>query len=392
MPPPQTASWRAIRWRRLAPDDPLRLLRSVLSWRGGYIAVDARASEGSSATPVWTSRDGGLWMPVPFDTATTFWPGLLVVGIGEVPSGLIALTLLDGSSQRGAGCPAYGPTLPLMSWTSPDGRSWTPHAGPDLGQPSTWSEPPILAAGSAGLVAASPTSPTRLATSVDGIHWRTLPAGALPSGLRIRDVVGTTVGFTAVGALPVDADHERAVAMRSADGATWTGPFALEMGTARDPQGGAGLGSVGPGKATGWPPAHRCPIGSPVPPAGLVGGTAYAQAPYSRPSHRGERPSHQAVGTRLPRGAGMPKLVVTHAVIDVERWLKGKAERVAVIGPYATNVTDHVAMDGSNNVAITADIHDMAGAQAMMTSPSPEDAALEEKHGVIQPMTVYIEK
>jgi hypothetical protein len=232
VPPPQTASWSAIRWRRLAPDDPLRLLRSVLSWRGGYIAVGSRASEGSTATPVWTSRDGGLWMPVPFDTATTFWPGLLVVGIDEVPSGLVALTLLGGSYQCGAGCPTYGPTLPLMSWTSPDGRSWTPHAGPDLGQPSTWSEPPVLAAGSAGLVVASPTSPTRLATSVDGIHWRTLPAGALPSGLRIRDVVGTTGGFTAVGALPVDADHERAVAMRSADGATWTGPFALEMGAA----------------------------------------------------------------------------------------------------------------------------------------------------------------
>ncbi len=181
---------------------------------------------------MWTSRDGGLWMPVPYDTATTFWPGLLVVGIGEVSSGLVALTLLDGSYQCGAGCPTYGPALPLMSWTSPDGRSWTPHAGPNLGQPSTWSAPPVLAAGSAGLVAASPTSPSRLATSVDGIHWQTLPAGALPSGLRIRDVVGITGGFTAVGALPVDADHERAVAMRSTDGTTWTGPFALEMGTA----------------------------------------------------------------------------------------------------------------------------------------------------------------
>ena len=88
----------------------------------------------------------------------------------------------------------------------------------------------------------------------------------------------------------------------------------------------------------------------------------------------------------------MSKLVITHAVVDIERWLKGKEERVAVIGPYATNITDYVAMDGSKNIAVTADIHDMAGAQALMASPSPEDAALEEKHGVIQPMTVYIEK
>jgi hypothetical protein len=88
----------------------------------------------------------------------------------------------------------------------------------------------------------------------------------------------------------------------------------------------------------------------------------------------------------------MPKLVITHAVVDIERWLKGKQERAADIGPYATNVTDYVAMDGSNNIAVTADIHDMAGAQAMMSSPSPEVAALEAKHGVIRPMTVYIEK
>ena len=88
----------------------------------------------------------------------------------------------------------------------------------------------------------------------------------------------------------------------------------------------------------------------------------------------------------------MPKIVITYAVIDIERWLKGKEERVAVIGPYATNVTDYVAMDGSNNVATNADIYDMAGAQALMASRSPEDAALEEKQGIIQPVTVYIEK
>lgn len=88
----------------------------------------------------------------------------------------------------------------------------------------------------------------------------------------------------------------------------------------------------------------------------------------------------------------MPKMVVTHAVVDIDRWLTGKAERAAVIGRYATNVTDYVAVDGSNNIAITADINDMEGIQALMASPSPEDTALQEKHGVIQPLTAYIEK
>jgi hypothetical protein len=33
----------------------------------------------------------------------------------------------------------------------------------------------------------------------------------------------------------------------------------------------------------------------------------------------------------------MPRMVITHAVVEIDRWLAGKAERVDVIGPYATN-------------------------------------------------------
>ena len=87
----------------------------------------------------------------------------------------------------------------------------------------------------------------------------------------------------------------------------------------------------------------------------------------------------------------MPKLVVTHAVVDVERWLQGKAERAAAIGTAGTNVTDYVAADGGNNVAVTADIHDMDAIDAMLASPPPEVAALMEKHGVVPPFTAYIE-
>ena len=88
----------------------------------------------------------------------------------------------------------------------------------------------------------------------------------------------------------------------------------------------------------------------------------------------------------------MPKMVITHKVVDVDRWLKGKAERVAASAPFGTNSTDYVALDGSNNVAITVDIEDMAAAQAMMASPPPEVAAQAERHGVLPPLTTYIEK
>jgi hypothetical protein len=51
-----------------------------------------------------------------------------------------------------------------------------------------------------------------------------------------------------------------------------------------------------------------------------------------------------------------------------------------------------VARCQSNNIAITADVNDVAGAQAMMTSPSPDTAAAMERHGVIPPLMAYIEK
>lgn len=87
----------------------------------------------------------------------------------------------------------------------------------------------------------------------------------------------------------------------------------------------------------------------------------------------------------------MPKVVMTHAVVDVERWLEGKQERAAAIGMAGTNVTDYVAADGSKNIAVTVDIHDMDAAQALMASPPPEIAAQMESHGVIPPVTVYVE-
>ena len=87
----------------------------------------------------------------------------------------------------------------------------------------------------------------------------------------------------------------------------------------------------------------------------------------------------------------MPRLVITHAVEDIDRWLQGKAERASVIETVGSDVTDFVALDGSLNVAITADTHDLDGAKALMNTPSAEDLALMQKHGVVPPITAYIE-
>ena len=88
----------------------------------------------------------------------------------------------------------------------------------------------------------------------------------------------------------------------------------------------------------------------------------------------------------------MPKVVLTHAVADIERWLQGKQERATAIeSASGSNVTDYVAHDGSNNIAVTADVADVDTMRAMLASPSPEVLAQMEAHGVVPPVTAYIE-
>ena len=89
----------------------------------------------------------------------------------------------------------------------------------------------------------------------------------------------------------------------------------------------------------------------------------------------------------------MPRVVITHAVEDIDRWLQGKAERASAIeSGTGSNVTDYVAHDGSNNVAVTADVSDLAALQGMLASPPPEVLAAMEAHGVVQPIAAYVEK
>jgi hypothetical protein len=89
----------------------------------------------------------------------------------------------------------------------------------------------------------------------------------------------------------------------------------------------------------------------------------------------------------------MPKIVITHSVVDVDAWLKFKSERADAIGGIGgTNVVDHVAHDGSNTVAVSGDVEDVAAIMATLASPPPELAAAMEKHGVLPPLAAYVEK
>ena len=88
----------------------------------------------------------------------------------------------------------------------------------------------------------------------------------------------------------------------------------------------------------------------------------------------------------------MPKVVITHAVEDIDRWLQGKQDRAAAIASgTGSNVTDYVAQDGSKNVAIAADVADVDAVKSMLAAPPADVLDRMEAHGVVQPITLYIE-
>ena len=89
----------------------------------------------------------------------------------------------------------------------------------------------------------------------------------------------------------------------------------------------------------------------------------------------------------------MPKIVVIHDVADVAKWLEYKSERADAISTLGgSNVVDHVAQDGANTVAVGADVSDLDGMMAALSSPPPELGAIMQRHGVVPPLTIYVEQ
>jgi hypothetical protein len=216
--PPASATWTGLKWRRLAPDDPLSLVTSVLRWRGGFIAVGWVA--GRPYTPVWTSADGTHWDPLISGTSTTFWPGLAVLGLAELRTGLVAVT--EALPYCGGPCSLkYVP--PVVSWKSTDGRRWTPH----LLLPPEWlwsptGAAPVFAVGQAGLVVASSGPSARLAASTDGSDWKLSPQGGFPANFALNDLRGTATGYVAVGRWMTSDNRGEAAALWSSDGRHWS--------------------------------------------------------------------------------------------------------------------------------------------------------------------------
>jgi hypothetical protein len=230
-------TWTGLDWRRLAPGDPLSLVTSVVGWRGGFVAVGRIAAPPS--TPAWTSSDGTRWDVLPLHTPSTFWPGHAVLSIAEPGTGLVALT--ETMEYCAEPCPLRF-ELPIVSWTSPDGRRWSPHVLPPewLAEPA--GQPPLVAVGPAGLIVASSGPAARLATSTDGSDWHLLPASGFPARFTLNDLRGTATGYVALGGWMPSENRRDAVALWSPDGRQWSDtPTVLPTA----PRAGSDVGSAG---------------------------------------------------------------------------------------------------------------------------------------------------
>lgn len=86
----------------------------------------------------------------------------------------------------------------------------------------------------------------------------------------------------------------------------------------------------------------------------------------------------------------MPTVVFTHRVSDRDLWASKHSERVAAFASWGSNVIDYLSTDGSNSVAVMADVHDMAGMDAALASPELD--AAKRAHGVLEPVTVHVER
>jgi hypothetical protein len=182
----------------------------------------------TSASPIWTSTDGGSWRRLSPDV---FGPATILLGVAETGGGLVAMTLQGGENACGGefdgdiGCLEL--SSPLQSWTSGDGIDWTPHAVPQVklieGCEGCGIDSPILAAGPAGLLLM--TGFVEAALSSDGITWEMLPSGTIPSEINPESVTAFGSGFVGVGErnLKVDGTETfKPIAITTSDARTWT--------------------------------------------------------------------------------------------------------------------------------------------------------------------------
>jgi hypothetical protein len=86
----------------------------------------------------------------------------------------------------------------------------------------------------------------------------------------------------------------------------------------------------------------------------------------------------------------MTRVVMTHPVKDLAHWASKHSERVEAFASFGDNVVDYLSSDGSKNVSVSVDVHDMPAFRAALASP--EIAEAKKAHGVLEPLSIFVEE
>jgi hypothetical protein len=85
----------------------------------------------------------------------------------------------------------------------------------------------------------------------------------------------------------------------------------------------------------------------------------------------------------------MPRVIFTHPVNDVDHWASKHSERVEAFSAWGSNVVDYLSTDGSKNVGVSVDVHDMDAMKASLVTDEMD--AAKQAHGVLEPVSLFVE-
>ena len=82
----------------------------------------------------------------------------------------------------------------------------------------------------------------------------------------------------------------------------------------------------------------------------------------------------------------MPTIVVRHKVGDIDAWLKGHTDRVALFAPAVSSFKTFQDTDDPKSVVLVVEVTDMEKLGAIINDPA--NAKLKDSHTVIEPLTM----
>jgi hypothetical protein len=85
----------------------------------------------------------------------------------------------------------------------------------------------------------------------------------------------------------------------------------------------------------------------------------------------------------------MPTIIARHKVSDIDAWLKGHEERVALFAPAASGFRTFQDSDDPKSVVLVVEVTDLEKLAAIINDPKNQDA--KNRHTVIEPITISMQ-